>query len=929
MSDMYQDDTPAEATTGPQPGPQPTALAPQPVPEEWRDVPAPQEQWRDVALTGADIDKKSGTPFALRLEMARAQNPNEAKLVLDKYYGPGNYGQDQGGNWWVMQDGKPTAVFPSGILPSKMPRTGNPLLNLGMTLVNSPAAQNAAAQVGASATPMAGATLGAAAGSPGGPFVSAAGAGLGAAGGYGIDQLVKWYRGLYSQTPTEVTKNATKEATLNAALTGLWPTAQAAGRGVANAFRDWVGVSPGGARMTGQLVDEGARPPIRSTAPEFRSWGDKQALRNVVAGDPWEATNTEYVRRRFEDALRSSGVPDDEIATIISQASHPTIAPTRAPAGEALVGRVQEHAGELMAQSLANRQAAERELRGMERTLRTWSENVPGNLGEDVANRFIHHRQQFGQAASREYKAIDAMNGDEKIFDLMPALQRAKKIVDLADPGSVPPYLRQMVGRYDDIMAARAEIPGVQKAIRETQAAGGDTAQLERNLVELRTRANNNMTTFSEGHEFRNNLREMIGHDFNPTRTPWMGKMSHVEDALDDTFRAMEGAPGLSGDAAKRLRAIDEQYGRGIKVFKDAQVRKLISDIRDGVSVDPEAVAATIVQQGRTESGRRILSMLTPEMRQQVAQAEMRNILSEASSRSATGELQVDGMRLLDALDSRGRASLLGDLYRPDQLNAVRNLARQLAALDGKVSLEGLPPDRVTAAISNAVNRTNQLDQFVRTNPVGAMVSGSPEQIDRAARHLAMPGNEARTLEAANFFGVDSPEWQAVQRHALQGLIRTSLIETASARTSVSGPAIEKVLKRYTDRQQELLFPNGLADDLREVAKQSKFLFPPGIQSADDIGQSLAAKSITLHTGVNILNPRTAYADMRYIYVSMMGWLTDRPAVLRFLADTARSNPSEAKALMGFAAKAAMNAQMMGPGRGRPTVGAEENGNAQ
>lgn len=932
--------TPPPTTPVVQPGrPAQAAASPrEPVPGVLPDMladnaePSQGDDWSDFK-----IDESTGAPFHVRLDMARAQNPNEAKLVLDKYYGPGNYGQDRSGNWWAIQNGKPVAIFPSGVMAQPSPVDKllqiGPLGALGPTvsrLARGNAAQNLAANVGASATPIAGSALGASIGTGIAPgFGTAVGAGIGAAGGWGIDQLVKWYRGLFDQKPNEFARHAINEATLNTALTGAVPVGQAIGRSAAQSFRNWVGVSPTSARMSEQLSDAGARPPIKSVAPEFKSWGDKQELRNIVAGDPWEAANTDYIRGRLAQGLRSSGVLEGEIEEIVSTASHPTIAPTRRPAGELLVQGSQRHIGNLQSEIVAARQLADNELRSHERTLRTWSAGEGRNmetLSTDVAETLMQHRQNFGNAMGRQYRQIDAMNGNERIFNLEPAWQRAREIIDRADPGSVPPYLRQMMTRYDDVLEARAAVPRIQRAIADARAAGEDTSRLEMELARARTRANGNMTTFSEGHEIRTNLREMAG-EYDPVRTPWIGKIGRVEDAIDGVFSAMERGQGVPAQAAQRLRAADEQYRRGIQVFKDAQVAKLIRDIRNGIGVDPEAVASTIAQMGHSGSGLRILNMLPQPLRENVARADMRNILEEASRVGVNGVRQIDGVAFLEALQNRKRAGLMEALHGREAVDALYSLGRQLAVLDGRVVVDALPPGDVARAIRTVINRTNELDQFIARNPVGALASGTPEQVDRAVRMLSLPGNEARTIEAARFFGENSPEWRSVQRSALQGLIRSALIETPSARMTVSGPAIERILKNYTARQQELLFPNGLADDLREIAKQAKFLFP---NSGADTAQSLAAKSITLHTGINVFNPRTAYADMRYLYTSMMGWLTDRPQVIRFLASVSRKNPSEGRALLGAIGRSVVNAETMtGPGKGSPSVPEVSNDNDQ
>lgn len=891
--------------------------------EEWTDV--TDEQWSNVPLE-RDIDTKSGSPFSIRLEMARAKNPDEAKLVLDKYYGAGNYGQDRSGNWWAMQDGKPTAVFPSGNLPvgeSRLPSIMqySPLALLEMG-TRTPSVQNMAAHVGAAATPIAGATAGAAIGAPAGPLGSAAGAGVGAAAGFGIDQLVKWYRGLYSQSPEEVTKNASKEALLNSAMTGAGPIMHNLGTRAGQGFRNWTGVTPTSARMTQQLTDDGARPPIRSVAPEFKSLGEKQILRDAVMGNPQEARNVEYIQNRFRESLRASGVPDNEIDDLISAAAHPTIAPSETAAGELAVAGAQRHIGNLQAEMAAGRQEAQRILRGHEQTLRTWAEGQGRNmegLSPNVAEALIGQRVEFGRAMGRQYKQIDERLGGDRVFNLEPAWQRVRQMIDLANPDQVPPYLHRMMRRYDDVLAAREEVPKLQQAIQQARAANQDVAQLEAALVQARTRANGNMTTFSEGHEIRTNLRQLMDeYEFNPTRDAWTHKLGRVEDAVDDTFRAMENAGGVPGQVAQALRLTDDQYRHGIAVFKDAQVRRLIRDIRDGAGVDPESVASTILREGHTASGRRLLNMLPQDLRENVARADMRNILEEASVRDpTTGQRVVDGLKLLDALENRKRATLLRDLHTPQALDLLRSLGSQLAGLDGKIALDAIPAGHAADAIRAVITRQNQLNQFVVNNPIGALTKGTPEQVDRAVNLITTGGNEAMTVQAARFFGVNSPEWEAIQRSAMRHLMRTALVETPNARLTVSGPGVERALKGYTAQQQELLFPAGLADDLREVAKQAKFLFPQSVE-AKQAGHSIAAANITLKMGPPV-TPSAILADTRYVMSSITGWLADHPGMLRFLAGTARKNPSEARSLLGFLTRSVINGEMMGPGRGRPT----------
>lgn len=797
-----------------------------------------------------DVDYRSGdVPFAIRTLMARSENPNEAAKVLEKYYGEGNYGQDPAGNWWVNQNGKKVAVSPSGFVEG--------LENFGAGLVGS-------------ATPIAGSIAGSAIGAPFGPFGMAVGAGLGAAGGWGMDQLVKYYQGLYDQSAQEALRHASNEATLNTALVGALPAARAALRPVGEGLRSFLGVTPTTKKMTERLVEEGARPPILSAAPDFKSIGDKQVLRNYVAGDPWEGTNAEFIRNKFADALRSSGASDAEIASFMSEAANPLSAPSMRKAGEALSESVQRRLGQYNAEAITARNAAQEELRNMETAIRQWANQPVGRLGQDVADAIVNNRRQFGNLASRAYRAIDQMTGDTPIFSMGPTVRAAKEWIDLAEPGLVPPYIKRLAERDPSIPA-----------------------------------------TFAEAHEIRSNLRELLG-GIDLTRTPYMHKIGDVASAVDNTFRSLEQAPNLPGQAANALRNMDRMYSQGIAKFYDAQINQLVRSVRSGLIPDPEVVASMVIRDGRTEAAQQIMRMVPDNVRENILRADMRNIISDSSRRELDGAYHLDGMKLLDELDKR--KSVYGSYYTKTGFRDMEGLAKNLAALDGKIDVRNLPPSKVSDAIRNFVTRTREIDEFVKGNPLGSLASGRPEIVDRAAKELSMPGDEAQTLAAMNFFGPTSPEWSMVQKHAQENLIRSAVIETPSRNVTISGDAIEKTLRKYTPMQQEMLFPNGMAEDLKEVAKEARFLFPSRLGG---MATSLAAKNITLHTGLP-LSISAIRADMKWISSTFMGWIADRPTLLRFLADSSRRDPGSTRPMVGAMFRWFINEQQTGPGRGRP-----------
>jgi hypothetical protein len=108
---------------------------------------------------------------------------------------------------------------------------------------------------------------------------------------------------------------------------------------------------------------------------------------------------------------------------------------------------------------------------------------------------------------------------------------------------------------------------------------------------------------------------------------------------------------------------------------------------------------------------------------------------------------------------------------------------------------------------------------------------------------------------------------------------------------TVSGSGIDKTLRGLTPHQQELLFPGGLADDLRTLAKEANFLFP---KPPTDAGASLAARSIQQ----NMPFGQGGYALYKYIRARFAGWLYDNPKMLRYLTDELKDNPIRGRAIM-------------------------------
>ena len=151
-------------------------------------------------------------------------------------------------------------------------------------------------------------------------------------------------------------------------------------------------------------------------------------------------------------------------------------------------------------------------------------------------------------------------------------------------------------------------------------------------------------------------------------------------------------------------------------------------------------------------------------------------------------------------------------------------------------------------------------------------------------------------------------ERKTVQQFNLKRLLSNAMEETTAGLRRVSGPSIEKELSKYSEKQQDLLFPYGMAGDLRELSKDLKFMFPQSGQYAEPItAMNVKSKSF--------FNPMALHKRIGWF---LSGWFTDRPQVLHWFANLHAKDPGLARKSMGTVARWVANAALMGPSGGKP-----------
>lgn len=117
--------------------------------------------------------------------------------------------------------------------------------------------------------------------------------------------------------------------------------------------------------------------------------------------------------------------------------------------------------------------------------------------------------------------------------------------------------------------------------------------------------------------------------------------------------------------------------------------------------------------------------------------------------------------------------------------------------------------------------------------PTGQTIKGLAylNQLDRASartpedayKWLVARGQTDRLEKFVGLVGKTSPAVQAVQQQALRHLFAGAMVEIGE---NQGASGLSKMLGQYTEKQQKLLFPDGLHADLKLFDREIKFLYP-------------------------------------------------------------------------------------------------------
>lgn len=850
----------------------------------------------------ADIDYKSGAPWDVRAQIQGAANPNEIYKILDRRYGKGNFGQDRNGQWWVNETVAAPAPVDRSKLPSRLefggiapimgPREPTSTERRRVAVMPSGAVGGLKSFLsGTVSSPWAtaGGILGGAVGSPAGLPGMVGGAAAGATIGAALDRFQKWAFSTFDQKPAEAVAGVASEGLAAGIATMLGPAASKVGRGIQKGIQRFYGTREKGkitepARMGRELGLGGdprtrpsAIPPVGSYAPEATSPRAKQELRDYLMGKGGthaERMNAIYLDSRMIGALQEAGYSPAEIAKIRGDADSVRSAQlSTREAGRELTKVASGELGGHMDLAERERQGArlllDREIQMVDQLA-----NAPDSLAQNVADAIVLARARFGRAMSESYKALDREFAGQKLVPTEDIQLAAQHLVSTLPPSAVPPQI-----------------------VRWARGFFTSTAD------DIETRI-----TTENAHAVRSLAREkgafqdiagsgLSGHN-------WRTLAAAADAALGKT----EGDLGTY--YATKLRSLDTQYKEGIRKFEQREINQLVQQVKAGILPVPEKVAGIIMKGDYVNLAEQVKSIMPNAVWQRVLQADLRTMLDAATRMDKSGMMTLDGAAFLRVMHDR--ADLLSRTYPPSWIGGLRQMAASLAAYDGQIDVRALQgmadPLGVIKKLETAVAAAQAADRFATRHPLGALASGDPVKVDAAVRAITRAGAEETTVEAFKILENHPEARDQLRKAFITRVFANAVMETPSMQKVIAGDAIDRTLRGLTPRQQELLFPGGLADDLRLLAKEARFLFP---KSADDIAKSLAGRAIQLKM------PRPM-ALLHYGMARMAGWIYDNPRVLKFLTNELKDNPQRGRLIARALIARELARGFSGPPKGKP-----------
>lgn len=556
--------------------------------------------------------------------------------------------------------------------------------------------------------------------------------------------------------------------------------------------------TPQNDQMTERLLDAGARPNMKAVNPGAKrfQWMQSLAQKTVGGVKGQDTANEAYIRGRIKDALTDSGMDDLHAdATVMELSRGDSKVPT-AEVGEAVQKAITAHKEILESNVKSNLNVVNKQIDSSMNKIDILTRRFKtGELGIDVPGAIKQARQDFGTSMSKVYDRIDAMVGDKQLVPTNLIRSEARRIARKLPQSVQSPVTKEMA-------ALKGPTP---------QPNADDAALFESLGIKIDIKPGQKIT-FADAQRARTILREKAD-DPALTRGMTRGEMQVLANAFDNAIGQAAEDP-IARPAVAMLRAADQAYAKGIAKFKDATINRLVRDMESGIPADSEKIASMIIQSGQEARVKTIKGLVGPEVWQRVAGADYSNMIR--ASTDETGA--INGIRLMREIANR--KGLMTHIYGDKASKMIEDLAKTIAARDGKIDVQALNPGVLKDTVAKLKLQEDELNKFMKESYVSQLTNprGNPQ---RVYTWLTNPGNEKALSESIKLLGENSPQVTAIRQTAMKQLLTNAKMTVASG---LNEEALSKALAQYSPKQQEMLFPHGQASDLHLIGKEIEFL---------------------------------------------------------------------------------------------------------
>lgn len=804
----------------------------------------------DMEGRDRSIDYGPGAGFVAERALKEADNPKEARSVLEKIYGKGNVGQDRGGNWWVKKDGKKISVFGDNS-------------GLGKRTATS-AASELPQMAGMTGGEVLGAEIGGALGIESGPGAlgtAAVGAGIGGALGKGYQDLWKWSQGVLHKTPKEEVHamEGAGIAGAGGALAGRTLT-RLGGYLLRPKELPWVDVTPQMEKQTASALAHGMVPRVDQAtgAKAFRLFIMDQRFSHYIWGDPGMEKNVAALNKQLEEKLVKAGVPEDKIQVTMDQIIKRDI-PTD-DINHDIVKAVNDYREGIEKQAANGAEKAKKELDSQFTQIDKSLKDPKLNLAENVEKDIIQARKDFSETAGGLYQTVDELAGSRKLVQSGDIKQTIKDIIATLPKTEAKGAGEKMVRDPQTGFLRKQETPAEGGKILGTQVENPVMAYIT-DMLKLPDKI-----TLSDAQRIRSSLLELTR---NPGLTPGVGwkELRQISDAVDTSIEGV----GLNAEdkpVIDALRTANDYYKDGIEKFKDVTVESLVKEAGQRGAVEPEKVMDAIIRPGKVTQAQRIMRFLQPDTRHQLARDYFQSIVQTASDPTQPGKLV--GKRLLAVVNKNG--DMIKAVLGKDAYDRMLSLAKNTAGLDNAIPLSELGADGGAAAVKNAVAAQKAVDSFMDEHYLRALAKPGPDT-DEAFNYVIKPGRIERLKAAMSLFGRNSEIAGKIRQKLMAKILSSSIgLSSDPAEQLFAGNALHETLTEYGRPYMEEAFGKEMADDLFKLGDTVSL-----ISSKPKIGGAVG-----MVAGVaTMLHP--LHHVGRLIDTAVMGKLMSSPAFIKWL----------------------------------------------